>query len=82
VVEPDCPVIDTEGNCVCQLIDNSGRCIAGLGDDAATPAPQLEASAVGASSTTWITGGLIILLAFGVMALDKKGPAPIRSRAS
>lgn len=79
VVGPDCPVIDMDGNCVCQLIDNSGRCVAGLGADA--PPPVLEASAQDTSATTWIAGGLIMLLAFGALALEKKGPAPFRRAA-
>jgi hypothetical protein len=40
----------------------------GIGDDAAK-----------ASAAPWIAGGLLIALAVGAFALEKKGPAPFRS---
>ena len=51
----------------------NGVCLQGLGDDA-------QASATG-SSTTWIAGGLLVGLAIVALAIDKKGPAPLRRAA-
>ncbi len=38
--------------------------------------PETEQS----NATAWVAGGLLVALAIGVYALEKKGPAPVRYR--
>src|SRR4029077_20086637 len=67
-------VRDVNGNCICEALNPDGSCarpvvgwiggrpVFGLGAD--------EAS----SATPWIAGGILVALAVGAFALDKKGP--------
>lgn len=84
VVEPDCAVVDQNGDCVCQLVDSSGVCMAGLGDNGASDAPAATSSAAGmsmGSSTSWITGGIILGLAVAVFWFDTKDPLGFKKAA-
>lgn len=78
--EPVCAVYDENGECVCLALAADGTCVRpalsgkllGLGDDTASTAGM----------TPWLVGGVLIALAAGAYALEKKGPAPFRrSRA-
>lgn len=40
--------------------------------------PGVATASMGAGATPWVAGGLILLLAIGVYALETKGPAPFR----
>lgn len=84
VAVPDCAVVDQNGDCVCQLIDSNGVCMAGLGDNGATDAPAAPSSEAGmsmGSSTSWITGGIILGLAVAVFWFDTKDPLGFKKAA-
>jgi len=74
--EPACAVLARDGvTCLCRGLAPDGTCLNGLGET------ETDEAGMG-SGTSWVTGGLIILAAITVYALDKKGPAPIRRASS
>jgi len=84
VVERTCAVVDTEGVCICQTLNPDGTCARPLvGWVGGRPIYGIGEETLSASSgaTSWIAGGLLVGLAIGVYALDKKGPGGSR-RAS
>jgi hypothetical protein len=79
-----CAVYDTAGNCICAFLNPDGTCarpvVGFIGGRAVYGLGQEEEK--GSSATTWIVGGLLVALAVGAFALEKKGPRPLRgSRA-
>lgn len=81
-VEPDCAVVDQNGDCVCQLVDRNGICMAGLGDNGSSAdVPSSDASMSTGSSTSWITGGIILGLAIAVFWFDTKDPLGFKKAA-
>jgi hypothetical protein len=73
VVVDTCEVMDENGRCA--IFDAAGRIIGfqGIGAD------DVAASSTGTTNaTTWMAGGVLVLLAVGVLAIEKKGPAPFR----
>jgi len=83
VVEPGCAVVDTNGVCVCQTLNPDGTCqrplVGFIGGQAVYGLGQEEDRA---SAATWVAGGVLLILAVGAYALDKKGPSPLRSRST
>jgi hypothetical protein len=54
----------------------------GLADWIAAEALQPPEAPKGPSSVPWIAGGLVVLLAVGVYAIETKGPEPLRRPVS
>lgn len=79
-MESTCAVVDEDGVCVCQTLNPDGSCarpiVGYIGGQAIY---GLGAEEEKASVAPWIAGGLLLALAVGAFALDKKGPARLRS---
>lgn len=79
VAAPTCAVYDVNGVCVCAELAADGTCLRPLvGFIRGAPVYGLGADDGESSATPWIAGGLLLALAVGAYALDKKGPKSLR----
>jgi hypothetical protein len=79
-VDSSCAVVDDSGVCVCKALNPDGSCARPIiGWVGGRPVYGLGADEEKASVAPWIAGGILLALAVGAYALDKKGPAPLRS---
>lgn len=83
VVESTCAIRDESGECVCAVLNPDGSCQRPLvGYIGGRPIYGLGAEEPTSNAPAWIAGGLLVALAFGAFALEKKGPAPFRGRSA
>jgi len=79
-VESSCAVVDEDGVCVCKTLNPDGTCARPIvGWVGGRAVYGLGADEEKASAAPWLAGGVLLMLAVGAYALDKKGPPALRS---